>query len=179
LVKTSLTSIFGMSIATIDLRRAKADDAKGIAKVHEQSWRQAYTGIIPREALETMLQRRDEAWWARAIRHSTRIIILEDQSEIIGYATMGSNRVNALPQDGEIYEIYLLPEYQGVGLGKRLFLAARQELINGGMNGCIVWALEDNESALNFYINAGGKDIAEGTETFNKKTLRKVAYAWD
>lgn len=126
-----------------------------------------------------MVRRRDPKWWARAIRHSTRILVLENEGQIVGYATLGPNRVSALPQQGEIYELYLLPEYQGVGLGKRLFLNAREELARLGMAGTVVWVLEDNASAMQFYRNAGGKDIAEGSETFNGKTLNKVAFSWD
>lgn len=37
-----------------------------------------------------------------------------------------------MPYSGEIFEIYLLPEYQGLGFGRRLFNAARQELAAHG-----------------------------------------------
>ena len=167
-----------MSILTIDTRRARAGDADGISTVHDAAWRQAYTGVIPHRALDTMVRRRDAAWWARAIRHSTRILVLEAMGEIVGYATIGPNRVGELSQKGEIYEIYLAPEYQGVGLGKKLFLAARRELAEIGLDGTLVWVLEDNEPAVEFYRNAGGIDIAEGSETFNGERLGKLAFAW-
>lgn len=167
-----------MSILSIEARRATTADAFGVAAVHDASWRQAYTGIIPHKSLDTMVRRRDTQWWARAIKHSTRILVLETLGQIVGYATLGQNRVSALSQQGEVYELYLLPEYQGVGLGKKLFLAARQELAAIGLKGCVVWVLEDNTPAVHFYSNAGGIDIAEGTETFNGSTLNKVAYAW-
>ncbi len=168
-----------MSTLAIDTRRAEARDAGGISAVHDASWRQAYTGMIPHKALDTMVRRRDEAWWSRAIRYSTRILVLEVMGEIVGYATVGSNRVSTLPQNGEVYELYLLPEYQGVGLGKRLFLAAREELAKLGLAGCVVWVLEDNNPAIRFYRNAGGNDIAEGSETFSGTKLGKVAFAFD
>ncbi len=168
-----------MSTLAIDTRRAEARDAEAISAVHDASWRQAYTGMIPHKALDTMIRRRDEAWWARAIRYSTRILVLEVMGEIVGYATLGSNRVSTLPQNGEVYELYLMPEYQGVGLGKRLFLAAREELARLGLAGCVVWVLEDNNPAIRFYRNAGGSDIAEGSETFNGVKLGKIAFAFD
>lgn len=168
-----------MSTLSIDVRRAQSKDAFGIADIHARSWRHTYSGVIPHKSLDTMVRRRDEDWWARAIRHSTRILVLEDKEKIVGYATLGSNRVGALAQEGEIYEIYLQPEYQGIGLGKKLFLAARQELVDIGLSGCVVWVLEDNTPAMQFYSNAGGNDVAEGTETFNGKTLNKIAFSWD
>ena len=167
-----------MSTLTIDTRRARLEDAFGISAVHEAAWRHAYSGLIPHRSLDTMVRRRDPKWWARAIRHSTRILVMETNGQIVGYATVGPNRVAALPQEGEVYELYLAPEYQGVGLGRKLFLAAREELRASGLRGCVVWALEENRAAGAFYINAGGADVAEGSETFGGTSLAKVAYAW-
>ena len=168
-----------MNTLSLGTRRAEASDAFGISAVHDASWRQVYTGVIPHKALDTMVRRRDAKWWMRAIVNSTRVIVLEAAGQIVGYATFGSNRVAALPQQGEVYELYLLPEYQGVGLGKKLFIAARQELASLGMKSCVVWTLEDNHSAMEFYRNAGGRDVAEGNETFSGETLNKVAFSWN
>ncbi|MEM8749854.1 MAG: GNAT family N-acetyltransferase [Pseudomonadota bacterium] len=168
-----------MSILAIDIRRAVNGDSFGISAVHDASWRQAYSGIIPHKSLDTMVRRRDPKWWERAIRHSTRIFVLESQGQIIGYTTLGANRVSALKQEGEVYELYLLPEFQGVGLGKKLFLQARSELNRMGLSGCVVWALEDNEPACAFYENAGGRAVAEGCETFGDKQLNKLAFVWN
>lgn len=167
-----------MSILTIDSRRATSADSFGISAVHDASWRHAYTGMIPHKALDTMVRRRDPRWWTRAIKHSTRILVLETMGQVVGYATLGPNRIDGLPQDGEVYELYLLPEYQGVGLGKKLFLEAREELLHLGMKSTVVWVLEDNEPAVQFYKNAGGTVIAEGSETFNGTTLNKLAFVW-
>lgn len=167
-----------MSTLSLDTRPAEVADAFGIAAIHDASWRQAYTGLIPHKSLDTMIRRRDPKWWARAIRNSTRVLVMESDSQLVGYATIGPNRVSALSQEGEVYELYLMPEYQGVGIGKNLFLAAREQLVRLGFKGCVVWVLEENDPAMQFYRNAGGIDIAEGTETFNGKTLNKVAFAW-
>ena len=167
-----------MTTVAIATRRARAEDAFGISAVHDASWRHAYTGIIPHKALETMVRRRDPSWWARAIRHSTRILVMEAAGKVVGYATVGPNRVPALAQGGEVYELYLQPEYQGVGLGRQLFLAARQELQAIGLKGALVWVLEENDAAIQFYRNAGGQDVAEGSETFDGRTLGKIAFAY-
>ena len=179
MVNNSLTMLRMMSTITIDIRQAKTEDAAGIAETHDASWRYAYTGMLPYKSLDTMVRRRDEKWWERAIRHSTNILVLDIGDEIAGYVTLGPNRVRTLPFEGEIYELYLKPEFQGVGFGRKLFSLARQELRRLGMQGCVVWALEDNDNAVGFYINAGGRDIAEGNETFDGSALRKIAFAWD
>lgn len=168
-----------MKTVTIDIRRAEPRDAGAIADVHHDAWQGAYSGIIPHKALSAMLNRRGESWWGNAIRRAASVLVVEIGGEIVGYATLGRNRARELPQQGEIYELYLRPEYQGVGLGTRLFAAARARLIAHGLKGLVVWALEENDNALGFYAGAGGRDVAEGVEVFDQKALRKVAFVWD
>lgn len=168
-----------MNTLTIDIRRAEPADAEAVAEVHDTAWRGAYVGIIPYSALNRMVGRRGPRWWANAIRRSATVLVLEIGGEIAGYATLGRNRARELPQEGEIYELYLRPEYQGIGLGKRLFSAAREMLVAHGLDGLVVWALEDNDPALSFYTGAGGRDVAEGVEVFDNKALRKLAFVWD
>lgn len=167
-----------MNTLTIDIRHAEPRDAEAIAEVHRQSWRGAYSGIIPYKALSAMIARRGSKWWASAIRRVATVLVVEMGGEVVGYATLGRNRASELTQQGEIYELYILPEYQGVGLGTRLFRAARRKLTDHGLKGLVVWALEDNNGAISFYEGAGGFDTAEGIEVFDQKALRKVAFTW-
>ncbi|WP_394887965.1 GNAT family N-acetyltransferase [Mesorhizobium sp. AaZ16] len=168
-----------MNTVTIDIRRAEPRDAPAIADVHHEAWRGAYAGIIPHRALNAMINRRGSEWWANAIQRAATVLVVEIGGKVAGYTTVGRNRARELPQQGEIYELYLRPEYQGVGLGTRLFAAARQKLADHGLKGMVVWALEDNTNALSFYTGAGGRDVAEGVEIFDQKALRKVAFVWD
>lgn len=168
-----------MTTLTIDIRKAEPRDAVAIADVHHAAWQGAYAGIIPYKSLAAMIGRRGESWWANAIKRSATVLVVEIGGEIAGYTTVGRNRARELPQQGEIYELYLRPEYQGVGLGGRLFAAARRKLAEHGLKGVVVWALEDNENAMSFYSGFGGRDIAEGVEVFDQKALRKVAFVWD
>jgi ribosomal protein S18 acetylase RimI-like enzyme len=168
-----------MNTMTIGIRKAEPQDAEAIADVHQQAWRGAYSGIIPHRALNGMINRRGTQWWANAIRRAATVLVVEIGGSVAGYATIGRNRARELSQQGEIYELYLRPEYQGIGLGSRLFAAARQRLAESGLTGLVVWALEENVGALSFYEGAGGRDIAEGVEIFDHKAVKKVAFVWD
>ena len=168
-----------MKTVTIDIRRAEPRDANSIAEVHRAAWQGAYAGIIPHKALTSMIGRRGGNWWANAIRRAASVLVIEIGGDIAGYATIGRNRARDLPQQGEIYELYLRPECQGIGLGSRLFTAARQKLADHGLDGMVVWALEENTGALSFYRGIGGRDIAQGVEVFDQKALRKLAFIWD
>jgi ribosomal protein S18 acetylase RimI-like enzyme len=168
-----------MNTITIEIRKAEPRDADAIADVHQQAWLGAYSGIIPHRALSVMISRRGAEWWGNAIRRAATVLVVEIGGIVAGYATIGKNRARELSQQGEIYELYLRPEYQGIGLGSRLFAAARQRLAESGLAGMVVWALEENAGALSFYEGAGGRDVAEGIEIFDHKAVKKVAFVWD
>jgi len=167
-----------MKTLSIDVRRAEPSDAPEISEVHRAAWAQAYTGLIPHKPLTQMLERRNENWWRKAARGPATLLVLDVAGTIAGYATVGLNRAKALPQDGEIYEIYLRPEYQGIGLGRRLFGETRRLLKSLGCNGLVVWCLEDSENATSFFRRHGGHDLAEGMEDFDGAHLRKIGFVW-
>ncbi|WP_182086050.1 GNAT family N-acetyltransferase [Aureimonas sp. ME7] len=167
-----------MKTIAADVRLAEARDAGALARVHATSWQSAYRGLIPHRALTAMIERRGIEWWARAIGNHATILVLEYGGEIAGYATVGRNRTRGLSAEGEVYEIYMRPEFQGVGFGRRLFDSARMLLRARGLGGLVVWALSDNDNAMRFYQSAGGADIATGSETFDGVTLQKVAFSF-
>ena len=88
---------------------------------HDEAWRTAYQGIIPGPELDKLINRRGAEWWEGAIRKGSRISILAFGDTLAGYANYGRNRARSLTYDGEIYELYLRPEFQGLGFGRRLF----------------------------------------------------------
>jgi ribosomal protein S18 acetylase RimI-like enzyme len=167
-----------MSTVLIEIRRAKACDAGAVADAHDEAWRTAYQGIIPGTELEKLINRRGPAWWESAIRKGSRIAILQFSDKVAGYANYGRNRARSLYYDGEIYELYLRPEYQGLGFGRRLFTAARRDLLQSGMRSLVIWALSDNEPAVSFYRALGGQPVARSSEKFGDKVLDKIAFAW-
>jgi ribosomal protein S18 acetylase RimI-like enzyme len=105
--------------------------------------------------------------------------VLEYDGNAVGYTTFGRSRMHHTPYQGEIFELYVSPVYQGLGFGTRLFHAARSALRDARRGGLVIWALADNEIACHFYLGLGGQPISEGAETYDKTTLRKIAFAWN
>lgn len=160
------------------IRRARGSDAEAIAETQDVSWRDAYRGVIPGVELERMIARRGPRWWSAAIAKGTGLLVLTNDKQVVGYATYGRNRVPSMPYSGEIFEIYLRPELQGLGFGRDLFSAARRELAEHGCLSTIVWALAANDKALAFYRRLGGLPIRRAEERFGDDVLERVAFGF-
>jgi ribosomal protein S18 acetylase RimI-like enzyme len=167
-----------MSTILIEIRQAKPADAAAVADAHDEAWQAAYQGIIPGAELQKLINRRGPQWWENAIRKGSRIALLGFGDTIAGYANYGRNRARSLFYDGEIYELYLRPEFQGLGFGRRLFSAARRDLGQSGLKSMVVWALSDNDPAVEFYRALGGRAVARSSERFGTRVLDKVAFGW-
>jgi ribosomal protein S18 acetylase RimI-like enzyme len=167
-----------MNTKTIRIRPAEPADAHGVAGVHDAAWMEAYRGIIPGKELERMVQRRGAHWWQRAIQRGSRIVVLDFADQIAGYASYGRNRAMSLPYSGEIFELYLKPEYQGLGLGRRMFETARRQLSNHGLTSLVVWTLAENERAVDFYETLGGLLVGRAQETFGGAARERLAFGW-
>ena len=167
-----------MSTTLIEVRPAKAADAVAVATAHDEAWRAAYQGIIPGAELAKLINRRGPQWWDSAIRKGSRVSVLVFGDKVAGYANYGRNRARSLHFEGEIYELYLRPEYQGLGFGRRLFTAARRDLAQSALKSLIVWALSENDNAVEFYRALGGKPVARSSEKFGARVLDKVAFGW-
>ena len=127
----------------------------------------------PARELDKLINRRGPDWWDSAIRKGSRIAILAFGDTIAGYANYGRNRARSLFYDGEIYELYLRPEFQGLGFGRRLFTAARRDLAQSGLKSLVVWALSDNESGGGVLSRARRPAVARSSERFGDQGARQ------
>jgi ribosomal protein S18 acetylase RimI-like enzyme len=165
-----------MSDLLVSIRHAKPDDAKALSEVFDTAWREAYLGIIPGVTLEKMFSRRSERWWRSTVTRGRPLVVLDVGQGVVGYASYGRCRDRSLGAEGEIDELYLLPEYQGIGFGRRLFKAVRNDLRHSGMDGVAVWALAENTRACAFYEAQGGRIIARVEDRIGGTPLAKIAY---
>jgi GNAT superfamily N-acetyltransferase len=165
-----------MSDLLVSIRHAKTEDAASLSKVFDAAWREAYLGIIPGVTLEKMLSRRSERWWRSTVSRGRPLVVLDIGQGAVGYASYGRCRDRSLPANGEIDELYLLPEYQGIGFGRRLFNAVRNDLRHRELGRIVVWALEANGRACAFYEGMGGHRVARVEERIGGTPLAKVAY---
>ena len=167
------------------IRKACPADAVAIARVHVETWRSAYAGVLPDAYLVSMSCERRLAHWRQTLtvgRHREPVLVAEDgAAEVIGFASFGAARRSGLPvdlpYDGEIFSLYVLPDYQGRGLGRALMEAGFKGLARAGRRAAIVWVVAANPARF-FYERMGGRLVAERSERFAGAELPEYAYGW-
>lgn len=168
-----------MTTDAMAIRTAKPSDAGGLADVHDAAWRFAYRGVLPGAELERMIARRGPIWWDEAVRRRVPILVLDSGRSVCGYATFGASRARTLPYRAELYELYIQPEYVGMGFGRRLLRTVQQRLARRGHDTFCVWCLADNDLGCGFYTHIGGRIVASATERFAGVAVEKLAFAFD
>jgi GNAT superfamily N-acetyltransferase len=163
------------------IRQATLEDAAGIAKVHVDTWRTTYRGIVPEEFLANMSYQESEKRWAARLNDSegkTCIYVAEDEARhIVGFVCGGPDRDNDPVYKGELYAIYILQAYHGQGLGRRLTLALVEELLQMGLDSMILWVFAVNP-ARRFYEALGGQLVKMNQFEISGVIIDEVAYAW-
>ncbi len=166
----------------VRIRPASPADAGPLARVHVDSWRTTYDGIVPAEYLASLSYRAWEPRWADILttdRPATSSFVAEtDGGEVVGFAEGGPEREGNRAYRGELYAIYLLEEYQRQRLGVRLVSAVVRRLLVGGFETMLVWVLEENHGACRFYESLGGEQVGQKTIAIGGAELVEVSYGW-
>lgn len=159
------------------VRPSQRGDAERLNSVFQLVWQHTYTGMIPKLHLDRMLTSRGARWWLRALQSQDTVLTAEYDGDLVGYATCGAARYRS-PLRGEIYELYLLPDFQGLGFGEMLFEACRYQLDMQSRRGLLVWALSANTPAGQFYWRRGGRPIAKSYEMMAGERIEKIGFGW-
>ena len=166
-----------------NVRKAALSDARSIAGIYVDSWRNTYAGLLPDKFL-IGLDRDDceRCWWRHILarRSNKHVAFVAEASGhgVIGFASGGLARDRQIEHDGEVYTLYVLNEYHGFGLGKRLFTTMAAQLVETHGSSLIVWVLLGNPARF-FYESLGGKLVAHRYATMAGAPIEEIGFAWE
>lgn len=162
------------------IRQATTADIPDMARVHVDSWRETYAGIVPDEYLARLSYTDRAQNWEKgfaAAKPPWQTHVLTENGAIKGFVTAGAAREAEYGLTGELYAIYLLRSVQGGGWGRRLFKTAQNRLIEQGVRDMYLWVLADNPT-LGFYRHMGGVEIGRKMLNIGGKELEEIALCW-
>jgi len=150
-------------VAAPSIRPAEPADAEEVERLRVAGWQAAYRGILPDDYLNRMRvdgerRRRHMVEQATAAHRSVLVESVAVQAgAIVGWVAGGRCRDadRPGPGQGEVYAIYVLPEWWGRGAGRLLMAHAVRTLAEAGQLDITLWVLEGNQQARRFYAAAG------------------------
>ena len=166
----------------IAVRAATPADAPAIGRIHVESWRETYRGVLPDRLLQSLSALVRAAMWQGALEREPPVLLFVAQrpsGDLVGFAGGGPCRATSLPHDAEVYAIYLLRAARQRGCGRRLMAALAAALHARGFRSVCLWVLRENANARCFYERLGGEVVGERTAVDGEDTFDEVAYGWD
>ena len=165
----------------VTIREARIEDAAGMAKVHVESWRTTYAGIVPDSYLANLSYARRETFWRDILSdvaaNGYPFVAVNDAGEIVGFIFGGPQRNGDPAYQAELYSIYLLQEYQGQGIGRQLTRRLVEAFVQAGIRSMLLWVFADNP-ACRFYEALGGQRLRVEQADFDGVMIDEVAYGW-
>lgn len=137
----------------LEIRPATADDSTAIAALVREAWLAANQNLLPGDSIAKLAQSSSLAGFVAGEWQSVRV------AEIEGLL-VGAVGVNPA---GVIWMLYVLPGYQGYGVGSALYDDAIGALKAAGSRKAMLEVLAANENAVAFYRARGW--VQEGRRT--------------
>ena len=166
------------------IRQARISDAAAIARVHVDSWRTTYPGIVPDDYLAGLSYEQRSGVWQRILSEAeadaaqSNYVAVDEDGAVVGFAGGGPERSGDPDYAGELYVIHLLKDSQRRGVGRRLVTSVASDLISNGMRSMLVWVLVQNRPACLFYEALGGLPAREQEVSLGGLPLVEVGYGW-
>ena len=164
------------------LRPAQSSDYTAIARLHAESWRHAYRGILSDQFLDHDVHReRTELWQQRlgSPAGNQRVIVATTDEQIMGFACIF---LDDDPVYGTLLDnLHVSLQRQRTGMGKLLMQDCariiQQEAVHQKL---YLWVYESNTNARGMYERLGGQH-AETVEKVNEDgtVARACRYVWE
>ena len=162
----------------ITIRSARPSDARGIARLDVETWRTTYAGVLSTSYLVGLSERRREAGWRGVIMREPRDVrvAVDGTGAIRGFGSCGLNR-GERSFTGEVFTLYVDPDWQNRGIGRRLLIALFRRLVATGRGSAILWVLRDNPARF-FYERLGAQQVSRRSLAVGGSNIEATAYGW-
>lgn len=155
----------------INLRSAAQADVQQIAKIHVNSWKVAFDGLMPDDYINgyTISSRIDE-WQSTMSTNAEKVVVAECGDEVVGFMSYHIHPENA--ETLELSKLYLCPHVYGQGLGSKFLNYLEAESLAQGIEMIRLYVLDTNEAAIQFY-SKHGFEFSDGyvSEEFEGTTI--------
>ena len=150
-----------MGTAGVVLRDASPADIPDLAELHVRTFRETHGGG-PSVAVR-------EQQWRSKFEEGVLVfcvVLGEETDRLIGFASGERHQDEPRTHAGELNKIYLLREYQGRGLGRRLVCVAATRFLENGITSMLLFGYAMSRSN-GFYEALGAERLYAATGEFH------------
>ncbi|ONI88432.1 GNAT family N-acetyltransferase [Saccharothrix sp. ALI-22-I] len=150
-------------MADATARTAQPDDVAEIARIHRDTWRTAYSDLVPAEVLEAIDVDRTAPAWAEAVAHG-QVFVATEGTWTVGFCIAGmapeeevAHADGSLPDDASttaLVSVLVEPRWGRRGHGGRLLATAARHLREAGATRGVAWVPEADKASIGFYGKA-------------------------
>lgn len=170
-----------MTAALIHVRRMEPSDAPAVARLHAESWRRTYRGVLPDAFLDGDVFAEREAAW--------RTLLAGAPPGDAGFVAVEGDRIVGLAHadaDGDatwgtfVTALHVDPDRHGRGIGRALLAAVARDVVRrGGPPTFALTVFAVNTAACAFYARVGGQAVERLVAAApGGGTIDKWRYAW-
>lgn len=158
------------------IREAKIEDAGAIADIIVTTWQTAYTGIIDEHHPGTMKRERYVFIMEKNITAKLEtIFVYEEDGAVRGFI---SGKKPADKHDCETAGFYILPEFQGRGIGTAMLRKMMGHFRVQGCRDMLIWTLLDARNNF-FYKKMGGLPLEKKALEIGGRTYPGVGFVFE
>lgn len=156
------------------IRTGNAQDITAVQEIAYISWNDTYQDIIPMNIQQNFLDKSYSVPMMEMRLKKTILLLAEHDGEPVGFANF-----TKLDDDGdaELIALYMKPEHQRNGYGKKLLDSGLTYLLNG--SNLFVYVESENHKGRNFYEANGFEFLEEFEELFEGHPLQTAKYVYN
>lgn len=152
---------------------AQIKDCEALSKLKQKVWSDTYRGIYSDDKLDDFnFTEHAEKFKKIILSNDKQLYIVKDQDEIIAYMSFGAPVRKFRDFKQEIGLLYIRNDYQGKGLGSRLFRLAKEGIAASGEKDFFISCNKYNANARKFYEKMGGTLIDEADDLQDKSNAQ-------
>ena len=155
------------------IRKACCGDEKILAYIQTESWKAAFSGIVPDDVLAqyTEIKRVERMYAALLCESQLNGYVLETEGKAQCMAFWSASRETDLPGYAELICIHSLPERWHQGYGSRMMETVLDDIRSAGYEKVMLWVFEDNARASGFYKKLGFADSKRRKQSFGSTEM--------
>lgn len=139
----------------IDIRPAEASDVEEMSRVVDACWKDNFSGFLSKEAIESLTGEHRRDAFSRQLSEGAAINVLLVDGIITAVCAGKAHAENPLAECFEIVQLYVMPEHQHSGLGKKLLMHTLRQARRNGFKCAVLETAAQNIGARKFYEKFG------------------------